>query len=78
MTVNAMSIVYDVLLQDYLFTYKTGIEAVTRDDILQAARRHLHPEQQAIVVAGDRNLLEKSLSKQGQPFEALDISFKDE
>ncbi|KAK9863705.1 hypothetical protein WJX84_002328 [Apatococcus fuscideae] len=63
--------------QDYLFTYKAGIEAVTRDDILQAARRHLHPEQQAIVVAGDRSLLERSLSKQGQPFEALDIGFKD-
>ena len=65
------------MLQDYLFTYKAGIEAVTRDDILQAARRHLHPEQQAIVVAGDRSLLERSLSKQGQPFEALDIGFKD-
>lgn len=50
---------------------------MTRDDILQAARRHLHPEQQAIVVAGDRKLLERSLSRQGQPFEALDIGFKD-
>ena len=46
--------------QDYLFTYKTGIEAVTAEDVLGAARRHLHPEQQTVVVAADASKVQQS------------------
>ena len=39
--------------QDYLFQYSAAIEAVTPADVLAAARRHLHMEQQTAVVIAD-------------------------
>ena len=39
--------------QDYLFQYSAAIEAVTPADVLAAARRHLHPEQQTAVIIAD-------------------------
>lgn len=53
-------------LQDYLFTYKAGIEAVTAEDVLAAARRHLHPGQQAVVLAADAKAVESQLRAQGR------------
>lgn len=53
-------------LQDYLFTYKAGIEAVTAEDILAAARKHLHPQQQAVVVAADASAVSGQLRNQGR------------
>ncbi|KAJ7524747.1 hypothetical protein O6H91_17G019100 [Diphasiastrum complanatum] len=39
--------------QNFLFQYKKGVEEVTRDQILQAAKRHLHPSSQPILVVTD-------------------------
>jgi predicted Zn-dependent peptidase len=47
--------------QDFLFTYKAGIEAVTAEDVLEAARRHLHPSQQTVVLAADARRVESQL-----------------
>lgn len=52
--------------QDYLFTYKTGIEAVTADDVLGAAQRHLHPAQQTVVVAADASEVQQSFEERGR------------
>ena len=51
--------------QDYLFQYKAGIEAVTPEDILAAARRHLHPRQQAVVMAADAAVFQSRLEAAG-------------
>jgi predicted Zn-dependent peptidase len=40
-------------LQDFLFQYRAGIEAVTGESVRSAAGRHLHPGQQVVVVVGD-------------------------
>lgn len=59
-------------LQDYLYQFKAGMEAVTADEVLGAARRHLHPERQAVVVVGDARRLGPALEAAGvqvTPFE---------
>ncbi len=41
------------LPDDELARYRPAIEAVTADDVLAAARSHVHPESSAIVLVGD-------------------------
>lgn len=53
-------------VQDYLFTYKKGIEGVTPDDVLAAARRHLHPSKQAVVMAADAKYAKPQLEASGR------------
>ncbi len=38
--------------EDYLRSYRDKIAALTRDDILRAANRYLHPDRLAIVLVG--------------------------
>ena len=61
------------LPQDYLFQYKTGIEQVTSEDVRNAAQRHLHPDQQVVVVAADRNAFEAALTHKFGKVELLTI-----
>ncbi len=61
------------LPQDYLFQYKTGIEHVTSEDVRNAALRHLHPEQQIVVVAADRDSFEAPLKQRFSNVESLTI-----
>ncbi|KAA6423167.1 MAG: peptidase M16 domain [Trebouxia sp. A1-2] len=61
------------LPQDYLFQYKTGIEHVTSEDVRNAALRHLHPEQQIVVVAADRDSFEAPLKQRFGKVESLSI-----
>jgi zinc protease len=52
--VGALSgIVIHGLPDDELDRYRTGIEAVTADDVLAAARAHVRPQEAAIVLVGD-------------------------
>jgi zinc protease len=37
----------------YLETYRDRLAAVTAEDVLAAAREHLHPERQTVVLVGD-------------------------
>jgi len=62
--------------QDYLKTYRSRIEAVTAEQIQQAARRHILTDRPAIVVVGDAAKLKKELSTLG-PVEVLDIEGKE-
>jgi predicted Zn-dependent peptidase len=41
------------LADDELDRYRPAVEAVTADDVLQAARAHLHVERLGVVVVGD-------------------------
>lgn len=60
--------------QDYPFTYRTRLSAVTAEDVRAAAERHLHPQQQVTVVVGDGKvlapLLERALGVQVEALEA--------
>ena len=60
-------------MQDYLFTYKKGIEGVTAEDVLAAAGRHLHPAQQTVVMAADANLVRPLLEMRGRTVVPLSL-----
>ncbi len=60
-------------LQDFLFQYRAGIEAVTTEDVLAAAQRHLHPDQQIIVMAADKQIAEPALRQKGWQVQLLDV-----
>ncbi|CAL5221100.1 g3232 [Coccomyxa viridis] len=59
--------------EDYLFTYKKGIEGVTAQDVLAAAGRHLHPAQQIVVMAADANLVRPQLERRGRTVVSLSL-----
>lgn len=59
--------------EDYLFQYQKGIEAVTPEQVLEAARRHLHPSLQTAVVAGDAAKIRPQLEKLGWPIQELTL-----
>lgn len=61
------------LPQDYLFQYKAGIEKVTREDVRNAASRHLHPEQQIVVIAADKSIFGGPLTQRFGQVEPLVI-----
>jgi zinc protease len=46
---------------DYFEHYRAGINAVSRDDVVNAARTHLRPDELAIVVVGDGQAVEAGL-----------------
>ena len=54
------------LVQDYLLSYKDRIQAVTADQVLQAAKRHLHPLDQQVVVVADAAASQKQLMMQAR------------
>ena len=59
----------------YLETYRARIEAVTAEQVQQAARKYILTDRPAIVVVGDAAKLKKELSALG-PVEVLDIEGK--
>ena len=50
---------------DYLDRYRERIAAVTREDLLRAARKHLHPDSFKLVVVGDQRAFDKPLATFG-------------
>lgn len=54
------------LPEDYYDTYRSNIRAVSVDDVLNAAKAHVHPDQLQIVVVGNPETVQK-------PLESLDI-----
>lgn len=63
-----------VSVQDYLFQYRDKIQAVSAEDVLRAARKHLHPNQQDIVVVADSALNLQQLQKQSRKIVPLELS----
>lgn len=47
---------------DYYDTYRTRVRQVTTEDVLQAARSHLHPEQLQTVIVGDAAAIKDSIA----------------
>ena len=45
------------LPDDYFDTYRSRIQAITAEDVLHAARSHLHPDQLQIVAVGDPTIV---------------------
>ena len=60
-------------LQEYLSTYKKGIEGVTPDDVLAAAKRHLHPFQQTVVMVADAKNVRPQLEASGRAVVPLSL-----
>lgn len=54
--------------------YRSGVERVQPADVLDAARRRLHPAAQTVVVAGDAKSLRPKLEALGLPVEDLPLS----
>lgn len=52
--------------EDYLERYRERISAVSRADLLQAARKHLHPDKLKLVVVGDGKKFDASLTQFGE------------
>jgi len=52
--------------KDYLDNYRENIAKTTKEDILRAARKHLHPDAMVISVAGNDNAFDKPLSTFGR------------
>ncbi len=50
------------LPEDYYDRYRERVRAVTRDQILEAARRHLHPEALQLVAVGDPSVVRERLT----------------
>ena len=48
---------------DYYDTYRTNIRGVTVDNVLKAARSHLHPGELQTVVVGDAKIIRESLAE---------------
>ncbi|MBM3285593.1 MAG: insulinase family protein, partial [Candidatus Aminicenantes bacterium] len=58
--------------EDYLEKYIDNIKKVTREEVLEAARKHLEPGRMMIVVCGDKKRFDKPLETFG-PVEEVDL-----
>lgn len=59
--------------EHYLDEYRQRIAAVTVADIQRVALTYLHPEQQLLVLVGDREALQPSLKQLGGIFEEVEL-----
>jgi len=60
------------LPDSYFNDYIRNVNAVTLDDVNRAARKYLDPSKMAIVIVGDRNVIEPGLKELGYPINILD------
>uniref|UniRef100_A0A6S8MN13 Peptidase M16 C-terminal domain-containing protein n=1 Tax=Dunaliella tertiolecta TaxID=3047 RepID=A0A6S8MN13_DUNTE len=69
------TLIYDLLglPRDQLLRYKEGLEAVQPSDILNAARAHLHPDQQVTVVIADAKAVRAELEEAGFDVVPLEV-----
>ncbi len=59
--------------KDYLDKYRQRIAAVTVADVQRVASKYLHPDQQLIVLVGDKQQLQPSLRKLSVPVEYVGL-----
>jgi zinc protease len=57
---------YDGLPKDFLQQMRDKVVKLTKDDLLQAARKHLHPDQLRILAVGQADALPQVLSGFGE------------
>lgn len=62
--------------EDFIFQYRQAIEALTAEDVQQAAREHLNPDQMVTLVVGNAAAIAPPLSllADGEPVTTLDIT----
>lgn len=56
----ATLIVYD-LPNDYYESYRKNVRSVSAEDVLEAARQHLHPDQLQTVIVGDAHVIRQTV-----------------
>jgi zinc protease len=56
---------------DYLQTYRDRVAAVTVDDVLQAARKHLRPDDLTVALVGQAEVFAADLAELGLPQEEI-------
>jgi zinc protease len=62
------------LPDDYYKQYAKSVAAVTKEDVLHVAEKHIHVDRLAIVIVGDRTTIEAPLKQTGiAPITILDI-----
>ena len=61
------------MLQDYLISYRDKIQAVTSAQVLDAAKRHLHPLEQQVVVVADAKANQEQLMMQARAITPLKL-----
>ena len=60
--------------ENYLEEYRQRIAAVTIDDVQRVALKYLHPDQQLLILVGDREALQPSLKQLAQPVEEIQLN----
>ncbi len=60
--------------KDFIFQYKKRLEAVTKQDVLRVAKKHLHPEDFTILEVGKPADFDKPLTALGKPVTPVDIT----
>lgn len=60
--------------EKYLEEYRQRIAAVTIDDVQRVAMKYLHPDQQLLVLVGDRETLQPSLKQLAEPVEEISLN----
>ena len=60
--------------QDFLERYQKGLEIVSAQSVLEAAKRKVHPDQMVAVVVGKERDFDSPLTSAGLPVERVDIS----
>jgi zinc protease len=58
----ATLVVYD-LPADYYDAYRRNVRAVSADAVLEAARKHLHPDELQTIVVGDARVIRESVAE---------------
>ena len=51
------------LADDYLMTYQSKIEAVTKEDVARVAKKYINFEHLTILIVGDRKVIEPKLKE---------------
>jgi zinc protease len=60
--------------KDFIFQYKKKLEAVTKQDVLRVAQKHLRPEEFTMVAVGKPGDFDQPLAELGKPVTPLDIT----
>src|SRR5205823_8089433 len=62
------------LPDNYLQTYRDNIDAITADDVLRAAKKHVRPDEMAIVIVGDAEEVLMQARDYARSVEVFDIN----
>jgi len=60
--------------KDFIYQYQKGVAAVTKADILRAAKERLHPKELTVLAVGNKKDFGEPLTALGMPITPLDIS----